>query len=80
MQLDAVDSHLQQSLMTMDGMDKTLSGVAVAQTQQLQLAEENLQGVQQLQDDSQAVHAQLENALHNEVSHPCGICTTNMFA
>ncbi len=67
-QLEAVDSHLEQSLLTMKGLDQTLGGVATAQLQQLQLAEENLKSVGQLQDDSQALHTQLEHALQNEVS------------
>lgn len=66
-QLNAVDLHLKQSLLSIHHMDKVLGGVATAQSQQLQIAEDNLKGVQQLHDDSQAVHAQLQHALHNEV-------------
>ncbi|KAL0044124.1 hypothetical protein WJX82_011352 [Trebouxia sp. C0006] len=65
-QLEAVDSHLEQSLLTMKGLDTTLGNVATAQSQQLQLAEENLKSVGQLQNDSQALHTQLEHALQNE--------------
>lgn len=71
-QLEAVDSHLEQSLLTMKGLDTTLGNVATAQSQQLQLAEENLKSVGQLQNDSQALHTQLEHALQNEVSQFCG--------
>lgn len=66
-QLDAVDTHLTQSLSTMDGMAGKLTKVATAQEQQLQLSHENLKSVQQLQTDSQQVHAQLAHALQNEV-------------
>ncbi|KAA6417348.1 MAG: hypothetical protein FRX49_12677 [Trebouxia sp. A1-2] len=65
-QLEAVDSHLEQSLLTMKGLDKTLGSVATTQAQQLQLAEESVKSVGQLQNDSQAVHAQLSRALRNE--------------
>ena len=67
-QLEAVDSHLEQSLLTMEGLDKSLGTVATAQSQQLQLAEQNLKSIGQLQNDSQALHTQLEQALQNEVS------------
>ncbi len=56
----------------MEGLDQTLGGVTIAQSQQLQLAEENLKSVGQLQNDSQALHIQLEHALQNEVSQSCG--------
>lgn len=66
-QLSAVDTHLSQSLRTMDNMEGKLSNVETAQEQQLQLSHENLKGVQQLHVHSQQVHAQLEHALRNEV-------------
>lgn len=66
-QLNEVDTHLTQSLSTMDKMAGKLSNVETAQEQQLQLSHENLKGVQQLHEDSQQVHAQLANALQNEV-------------
>lgn len=66
-QLNAVDSHLAQSLSTMDNMVGTLSNVETTAQQQLQLSHQNLEGVQQLQQDSQQVHAQLSHALQNEV-------------
>ena len=58
-QLDAVDSHLGQSLQSIHSMNAALGDVTTSQDQQLQLAEQNLKGVQQLHDDSQAVQAQL---------------------
>ena len=70
-QLHAVDLHLVQSLSTMDIVAGSLSSVESAQHQQLQLSQDNLKGVQQLQDDSQQVHAQLAHAMHNEVSLSC---------
>ena len=66
-QLNAVDAHLTQSLSSMDSMAGKLSSVETAQEQQLQLSQQNLKGVQQLHVDSQQVHAQLANALQNEV-------------
>ena len=66
-QLDAVDSHLGQSLQSIHSIDAALGDVTTAQNQQLQLAEQNLQGVQQMHDDSRAVQAQLQHALQNEV-------------
>ncbi|KAL0029116.1 hypothetical protein WJX77_008042 [Trebouxia sp. C0004] len=65
-QLEAVDSHLKQSLLTIEGLDRTLGGVTTAQLQQLQLAEQNLKSVGQLHNDSQALHTQLEHVLQNE--------------
>ena len=66
-QLTAVDTHLTQSLSTMDSMAGKLTNVEAAQEQQLQLSHESLQGVQQLHVDSQQVHAQLAQALQHEV-------------
>ena len=66
-QLNAVDTHLTQSLSTMDSMAGKLTNVESAQEQQLHLSHENLKGVQQLHVDSQQVHAQLAQTLQNEV-------------
>ena len=82
-QLDAVDTHLALSLSTMVNMAGALSNVETTAHQQLQLSHENLQGVQQLQEDSQQVHTQLSHALRNEVrllllvsveQRPCSAC------
>ena len=70
-QLSAVDTHLTQSLSTMDSMAGKLSNVETTQEQQLRLSHENLKGVQQLHVDSQQVHAKLAHALQNEVRLSC---------
>ena len=79
-QLDAVDSHLAQSLSAMGIMAGKLSSVQTAQKQQLQLSQQNLKGVQQLHLDSQQVRNQLAHALQNEV-HICSMrLLTNYYA
>lgn len=69
-QLHKVDSHLGQSLATMQGIDPALSQVAATQSQQLEMAGESLKGMEVLQNDSHSVHTHLEYALQNQVSAP----------